>query len=71
MRDSVAFEHVGEALRPGHSAIMSDLHSDPQSASLRAKPSNPVSGWKNLDCFVASLLAMTGGRTKSNECELY
>jgi hypothetical protein len=24
--DAIAFEHVGEALRPGHSAIVAELH---------------------------------------------
>jgi hypothetical protein len=27
MRDAVALEHVGEALRPGHFAVVADLHS--------------------------------------------
>jgi hypothetical protein len=53
VRDAIAFEHVGKALRPAHFAIVSELHSSlllspffaqllTQSASLRAKRSNPV-----------------------------
>jgi hypothetical protein len=26
VRDAIALEHVGEALRPGHFAVVADLH---------------------------------------------
>jgi hypothetical protein len=43
MRDAVAFEHISEALRPGHSAIVSDLHCVSSALSCSAKAEHPVS----------------------------
>jgi hypothetical protein len=56
------FSHRGEGKETQPIQFSNSRHSPP---SLRAKRSNPSCGTESVDCFVASLLAMTTSRHTS------
>src|SRR5689334_15337949 len=59
LNDAVLSRHISAPLPAMWTTQIYDITADRATTSLRAKRSNPCDHEANIDCFVASLLAMT------------